>query len=274
MLSRSGLRVLLFTGALCALLLAVTGPSSLSSAPPPLDTLHAVTQEVFTLTNAERTRAGRAPLAPDSGLQALACRHTRDMIERDYMGHVNPDGVGPSRRTARYHRQLIGASGENVLSRVGRKEQSPEALAKELIKNWMESPGHRKNILRRAYSHLGVCVMQDGDQMRATQSFARIRGRVVPPLPARVTAGSHVPMTVTPVPRRRLTATKYDLWSPSEERRVVGPRALAGTLYVPDTTGTFRVRFYFPRSDRYAVHYGPALTVEQTDETSPSTAQH
>jgi hypothetical protein len=232
--------------------------------------LEAVAQTIFDQTNAERREVGRGPLTPDPGLRALACRHTRDMLDRDFMGHVNPDGVGPAQRTARYHRSLIGNPGENVLSRTGHKEQSPTELATVLLQRWMESPPHRKNILRRAYTHLGVCVMQDGDEMRATQSFARIRGWVLPPLPSRIPAGATVPMTVTPVPRHRLTASQYDLWSPSEKRRVAGPRALAGTLHVPDTLGTFRVRFYFPESDRYAVHSGPAVTVVPPAASSPS----
>lgn len=234
------------------------------------DTLEAVAQNIFDQTNAERRAVDRRSLAPDPGLRALACRHTRDMLDRDFMGHVNPDGIGPNRRTARYHRSLIGNPGENVLSRTGRKEQRPAELASVLMQRWMGSPPHRKNILRRTYTHLGVCVMQDGDEIRATQSFARVRGWVSPPLPSRVSAGTTVPMTVTPVPRHRLTASKYDLWSPDTKRRVAGPRALAGTLHVPDTLGTFRVRFYFPESDRYEVHSGPAVTVVPPAHASPS----
>ena len=245
--------------------------SSAASVSPP-DTLQDVRQEIFDATNAERRAAGRSALSSDPGLRNLACRHTRDMLMRDFMGHENPEGVGPGERAARYHRRLIGDTGENVLSRIGPMDQSPPELVDELMRRWMESPPHRKNILRRAFTHLGVCVMQDGNQLRATQSFARVRGWVSPPLPFRVTTGQSVPMTVSATPAHRLTASQYDLWSPTEERKVAGPRALAGTLHVPDTTGAFRVRFYFPESDRYAVHLGPALTIETppTSSQSPS----
>ncbi|MFO8098341.1 MAG: CAP domain-containing protein [Salinibacter sp.] len=227
------------------------------------DTLHDVTQDVFDHTNAERQDAGRAALKRNAGLTELACRHSRDMLVRDFMGHESPDGIGPKQRAARHHRRLVGETGENVLSREGSAPQSPEALGAELVTRWMESPSHRANILRRAFTHMGVCVMQDGDQMRATQSFARIRGMLSSPLPEQVTAGNEVPVRVTSVPDSRMNASKYDLWSPEEERRVAGPRALAGTLHVPDTTGVLRPRFYFPDSDRYAVHLGPSFTVER-----------
>ena len=245
---------------------AARPPSSFSTAPP--DTLEQVRQEVFEATNAERRAAGRSALSADPGLRDLACRHTRDMLVRDFMGHENPDGVGPGARAGRYHRRLIGETGENVLSRVGRRDQSPAALAEELVRRWMDSRPHRKNILRRGFTHLGVCVMQDGDQLRATQSFARVRGWISPPLPFHVPAGRSVPMTVSARPSHRLTASRYDLWSPTEERTVAGPRALAGSLHVPDTTGTFRVRFYFPESDRYAVHLGPTLSIKSPSASS------
>ena len=265
--------VSLVLGSLIASAFFVRGADRPPSPVASPDTLQEVQQGIFEATNAERRAAGRSPLSPDPGLRNLACHHTRDMLVRDFMGHESPDGVGPGERAARHHRRLIGETGENVLSRVGRKEQSPSELANELVHQWMESPPHRKNILRRAFTHLGVCVMQDGDQLRATQSFARARGWVSPPLPFRVTAGQSVPMTVSAAPSHHLTASQYDLWSPTEQRKVSGPRALAGTLHVPDTTGRFQVRFYFPESDRYAVHLGPALSIEPPSTSSlPSSA--
>lgn len=256
-------------GAVVALLIggaALLGLSASFSSPPSgtsaIDTLRAVADHIVSETNRERRAADLDALRADPGLRALACRHTRDMLVRDFSGHVNPDGIGPGGRAARHHRRLIGGVGENVLTRIGRSTPSASALADEMMKQWMDSPGHRKNILRPGFTHLGVCVMRQGDEIRATQSFGRVRGFLTPPPPRRAAPGQQLPLTVRAVPEWRTTASRYDVWDPDTERRILGPQALAGTLQLPDTIGTYRLRFYFPRDGRrYTIHQGPAITL-------------
>lgn len=259
---RFGVVVALFLGGGALLGLGTPFPSS-SPGAPAVDTLRAVAKHIVSETNRERRAAGLGTLRTDSGFRALACRHTRDMLVRDFTGHVNPDGIGPGERAARQHRRLIGGVGENVLTRIGRPAPSVSALADEMMTQWMDSPGHRKNILRPGFTHLGVCVMRQGDEIRATQSFGRVRGFLTPPLPRRAAPGSEVGVTVQSIPSWKMTASRYDVWDPDAERRIFGPRAFAGTLRLPDTTGTYRLRFYFPRDERrYVIHQGPAIALQ------------
>jgi uncharacterized protein YkwD len=253
---------ILLLGSAVALGLRSLPTSSSPSDGPPIDTLRAVADGIVSGTNREREAAGLDALRSDPGLRALACRHTRDMLVRDFTGHVNPDGVGPGERAARHHRRLIGSVGENVLARIGGSQPGASALATDLVTRWMNSPEHRKNILRRGFTHLGVCVMRQGDAIRAAQSFARVRGFLTSPLPRRAAPGRKIRTSVRAVPDWKTTASRYDLWDPDTGRRVVGPQALSNTLRLPDTTGTYRVRFYFPQDDRrYTVYQGPSLTL-------------
>jgi uncharacterized protein YkwD/stress response protein SCP2 len=103
--------------------------------------------EVIALTNAERTAAGLPPLADDTLLTTAAQAHSADMVTRDFYSHTSPDGREPWHRAAAAgsrHR----AVGENIAC----GQRSPA----EVVRGWMESPGHRANILKPDFTHLGV----------------------------------------------------------------------------------------------------------------------
>ncbi|MFD8030262.1 CAP domain-containing protein [Streptomyces sp. NPDC048231] len=105
------------------------------------------TDEVLALTNAERAAAGLPPLAADRRLTAAAQAHSADMVARDFYAHTSPEGRGPLDRAAAAgsrHR----AVGENIAC----GQRSPT----EVVIGWMNSPGHRANILKPAFTHLGV----------------------------------------------------------------------------------------------------------------------
>ncbi|MDG4857947.1 CAP domain-containing protein [Streptomyces sp. T-3] len=109
--------------------------------------LSALTAEVLTLTNAERTRAGLRPFAPDTALTAGAQGHSGDMIARDFYAHTSPDGREPWDR-ARTAGSAHRAIGENIAC----GQRTPA----EVVQGWMNSPGHRANILKPDFTHLGV----------------------------------------------------------------------------------------------------------------------
>lgn len=231
-----------------------------------VDTLATVSRYVFQLTNERRQAYDRSTLRRDPSLTRLACVHSADMLRRDFFDHVNPDGEGPSGRAARLHRRLVGGTGENIWGQNGNRSQplSPRALADTIVTGWMNSPGHRRNILRRAFSHLGVCILRSGDQVRATQSFAGVRAFVSPPLPLSVAPRSQHPISTEPVPHHQARAERYDLWDPTTDQRIYGPAPLSDSLYIPDTTGTYRVRFYFPAPKGYRGHAGPEIRIRPT----------
>lgn len=109
------------------------------------------------LVNRERTSRGERALHADADLQHAAQRHSAEMAEGDYFDHIAPSGSTPlaRMRAAGYiFSSHIGyAIGENIawgtLSLA-----TPTAI----VAGWMASPGHRANILDRAFRETGVGV--------------------------------------------------------------------------------------------------------------------
>jgi uncharacterized protein YkwD len=109
------------------------------------DTVHA-------LINEQRTGNGLAPLVHDEAIRAVARAHSQDMVARDFFDHVNPDGLDPFDRLAMDF-ITYSAAGENIAWNRGYSD--PAAVA---VEGWMNSSGHRANILNGTYTHTGVGV--------------------------------------------------------------------------------------------------------------------
>ena len=60
-------------------------------------------------------------------------------------------------------------TGENIYQFLARRDQ--KKLAKNLVDGWMNSPGHRANILHSGFKYLGVGIARSGDSVYATQNF-------------------------------------------------------------------------------------------------------
>lgn len=108
----------------------------------------AAAEQVITLVNEERARAGCAPLVRDDGLTRLAQAHSRDMAERGYFSHDDPEGRTPWDRAAAAGVDNLG--GENIA-----KGQTD---AQTVMASWMASDGHRANILNCDFRTIGVGV--------------------------------------------------------------------------------------------------------------------
>lgn len=106
----------------------------------------AVTDEVVRLVNAERADAGCDALRVDSRLTAAAQEHSEDMDRRDYMSHQSPEGEGPGDRARRHGYDAWGA--ENVAK--------GQTSAAQVMDAWMNSQGHRDNILNCGLVAIGV----------------------------------------------------------------------------------------------------------------------
>ncbi len=105
---------------------------------------------MYRLTNCERAARGLPPLECDMRLVWAARAHSLDMIEREYFSHDSPDGTNPGQRLADrgvdWH-----ASAENIAL-------SPTmALAHT---GWMQSRGHRTNVLEGRFTHIGFGVVK------------------------------------------------------------------------------------------------------------------
>jgi uncharacterized protein YkwD len=106
------------------------------------------------LLNAERRAHGRAPFRREAALTAAAEEHARDMVERRFFEHENPEGESPAMRIARAGYPRAATTGEN-LGYGTAAAGSPAAI----VDGWMHSPGHRRNILRSAFAEIGIGVV-------------------------------------------------------------------------------------------------------------------
>ncbi|MEU7415503.1 CAP domain-containing protein [Streptomyces antibioticus] len=111
------------------------------------DGLARTAAEVVALTNRERAAAGLRPLAVDARLTTAAQAHCADMVARRFYSHTSPEGGRPWDRTA--------AAG-SPLRTVGENIACGQRTAAEVVEGWMNSPGHRANILKPAFTHIGV----------------------------------------------------------------------------------------------------------------------
>jgi uncharacterized protein YkwD len=113
-----------------------------TTAPPASGT----TAEVASLTNAERAKAGCAALRVDSRLATSAQGHAADMATNNYFSHVSLDG--------RTFDQRIRAAG--YPSPGGENIAKGYTSAAAVMTGWMNSTGHRANILNCSFTALGV----------------------------------------------------------------------------------------------------------------------
>ena len=123
-----------------------------------------VAGEVAVVTNEQRT-GGRAKLEYDNALADIAQAHSEDMARRGYFSHDSPENVSPFQR-ARNANYPRFASAENIA-------KTSSADVKQVVTAWMNSPGHRQNILDD-HKYIGVGVAKDVQGLHLwTQMFAK-----------------------------------------------------------------------------------------------------
>lgn len=217
--------------------------------------LDGVEARVVEMVNDERARRRLARLRVDQTLRAIARNHDDDMLARGFFSHVNPSGEAPQDRIERQHRRLVGVTGENIWESSGEFASQHADLAAEMMKGWMESAGHRENILRAEFTDIGVGVCAAGREIRATQDFANTQCLLARPLPAVVRSGAPVDLAATGA----RTAELFDLWSKRQGRAVARAAPILGAkLAAPP--GLYVVRFYFSTGPgRYAIFEGPSV---------------
>jgi uncharacterized protein YkwD len=125
---------------------AAPAPAKRAPSATPPDAETAAESEVLRLVNQERSRVGCSPVTADPELARLAEDFSEDMAQRDFFGHTDPDGASPWDRAAAAGITDLG--GENIAR--------GQADARSVMDAWMDSPGHRANILNCDYTTLGV----------------------------------------------------------------------------------------------------------------------
>lgn len=108
------------------------------------------------LLNRERAARGLKPLRLDAKLGKAARNHSLDMVKRGYFEHNSPNGRTPFQRMLATKYVPKGASwtlGENI--GWGTEELAQPAA---LVRAWMKSPGHRRNILNPRFREIGIGI--------------------------------------------------------------------------------------------------------------------
>ena len=103
--------------------------------------------QVVQLVNQERAKAGLKPLVSDRALAAMALDKAKDMYHNRYFSHYSPTYGSPFDMMSSYGIQYRYA-GENIAM----GQRTPQ----EVMNAWMNSPGHRQNILNPNYTKIGV----------------------------------------------------------------------------------------------------------------------
>lgn len=110
-------------------------------------------RQVVELTNAERAKAGLAPLEMYGPLMNVAEAKSQDMANLGYFSHTSPTYGSPFDQIRAAGIQYR-AAGENI----AQGQRTPE----QVVNAWMNSPGHRANILNASYTHIGVGFVENG----------------------------------------------------------------------------------------------------------------
>ncbi|WP_232824069.1 MULTISPECIES: CAP domain-containing protein [Paraliobacillus] len=109
--------------------------------------------EVTNLTNKEREKNGLAKLEIDNAVENVAQKKSEDMATNNYFSHTSPTYGSPFEMLQQFEVDYTTAA-ENIAS----GQKSPE----EVVTGWMNSPGHRKNILNEKVTHIGVGYAENG----------------------------------------------------------------------------------------------------------------
>lgn len=143
---------------------ATTPPATTPPANPP--GTGTPQDEILRLTNVERQKAGCGPLLFDASLTAAAQAHSADMATNNYFSHTGLNGSTHISRA-----RAAGWPNSSVSENIAAGSTTPAAT----IQMWMNSSGHRANILDCGSTHLGVGYAQGGGTYRYywTQAFGR-----------------------------------------------------------------------------------------------------
>ncbi|MCA0989814.1 CAP domain-containing protein [Guptibacillus hwajinpoensis] len=111
-------------------------------------------QQVVNLTNEERAKAGLSALEVDTELSKVAQAKSEDMRDNNYFAHNSPTYGSPFDMMNQFGVDYQSA-GENI----AKGQQTPE----EVVNAWMNSEGHRKNIMNGSFTHIGVGYVEEGN---------------------------------------------------------------------------------------------------------------
>lgn len=119
---------------------------------PNIDSVKAQENEVIRLVNVERGNRGLMLLTQNWELSRVARYKSQDMINKGYFSHTSPTFGSPFKMMEDFGIRFV-AAGENIAY----GQNTPA----EVMNAWMNSPGHRSNILSPTYTQIGVGLARD-----------------------------------------------------------------------------------------------------------------
>jgi uncharacterized protein YkwD len=241
---------------------------ALEAPPAGVQILEPLAERLVELTGKRRREsdADLRPLESDPELMPAARAHALDMLERGYIDHESPGGLGPRERTALLHRRLVGGVGENLAEHEGLSVEQLEGqigpLALKIMDGLMESPGHRENILSPDYTHLAIAAAARGERVVLVQLFEARRALLAEALPLQVGQGDRLPLEFEQTPGLAAPA-KYAYARPEQAPDELVTLDLSSNE-VPVDPGTYLLKFLLPteQPDRFQVADGPAILVQ------------
>lgn len=113
---------------------------------PNLGASKSIDSQVLQLTNQERAKNGLKPLAADWQLSRVAYYKSADMRDKNYFSHTSPTYGDPFTMM-----KSFGITYRSAAENIAAGQQTPSAV----VQSWMNSPGHRQNILNGSFTHMG-----------------------------------------------------------------------------------------------------------------------
>ncbi len=113
----------------------------------------AYAEQVLELVNAERSKAGLQPLKMSEELRSIANLKSRDMADKGYFDHTSPTYGTPFQMLQDFGVHYSSA-GENIAA----GQKTPE----QVMNSWMNSSGHRANILNKSFTEIGIGFYEGG----------------------------------------------------------------------------------------------------------------
>ena len=216
--------------------------------------LPAVEDALMPEHNDFRSAGGLPTLRRHEGLVLAARAHAADLLERQYFEHASPEGFTSVERVALLARSFVGLAGENIVEVSG----GPPSSAAELAELWRNSPGHRTNMLRRAYTHVGIGVVRGGSRTISAVAFGESFAELDAPMAWRVGDGSALP---TMLKSSGASIRGYAL-APVDGGDEEGPYWLGDPPSSPERAGAYALKPYMADSGakgRFIIIDGPIV---------------
>jgi uncharacterized protein YkwD len=162
-----------------------------TQSPKPVLDITALELRIHELINQQRATRGLSSLSFDPALATIARKHSQDMAQNNYFEHVNLRGLSPSERahqagyscyknygsyytdgiSENIFRNNIYHSSTNYGDVIIYDWNSQEEIAQSTVGGWMDSSGHRQNILTSTYDREGIGVKISDNDVYITEDF-------------------------------------------------------------------------------------------------------